>query len=167
MGWSNISIPSMRSEAWFGDRVVPAFADRPRSLWQMVTDAAARNPDGEALICGSERLTWRETLQRSSAIAAGLQALDLQKGDRLALLLENRIEFVLALFGAAQLGLVTVLLSTRQQKPEIAYVMANCGAKAILHESTLGERLPDAADVPELVHRISIGAFAGSLPFVV
>jgi acyl-CoA synthetase (AMP-forming)/AMP-acid ligase II len=165
MGWSNISIPSMRSEAWFGDRVVPAFADRPRSLWQMVTDAAARNPDGEALICGSERLTWRETLQRSSAIAAGLQALDLQKGDRLALLLENRIEFVLALFGAAQLGLVTVLLSTRQQKPEIAYVMANCGAKAILHESTLGERLPDAADVPELVHRISIGAFAGSLPF--
>lgn len=165
MGWSNISIPPMRSEAWFGDRIVPAFADRPHSIWQMVTDAAARRPDGEALVCGDERLTWRQTMQRSSAIAAGLQALGLRSGDRLALLLDNRIEFVLALFGAAQLGLVTVLLSTRQQKPEIAYVLTNCGARAILHEATLSERLPDPADVPELVHRVSTGASAGSLPF--
>ena len=165
MGWSNISIPPMRSEAWFGDRIVPAFANRPRSIWQMVTDATARCPDGEALVFGDERLTWRETMQRSSAIATGLQALGLRSGDRLALLLDNRIEFVLALFGAAQLGLVTVLLSTRQQKPEIAYVLANCGAKAILHEATLSERLPDPADVPDLIHRVSTGASAGSLSF--
>ncbi len=165
MGWSTTAIPAMRMEAWFGDRMVPTFCDRPRNIWQMVTEAAARHPDADALICGDERLSWRETARRASTIAAGLHDLGLRSGDRLALLLDNRIEFVLALYGAARLGLVTVLLSTRQQKPEIAYVLADCGAKAIIHEASLSERLPDPVDVPELVHRVSLGDATASLPF--
>ena len=53
-------------------------------------------------------------------------------------------------------GLVTVLLSTRQQKPEIAYVLADCGAKILIHEASLADRLPDASDVPDVIHRIAI-----------
>jgi long-chain acyl-CoA synthetase len=45
-----------------------------------------------------------------------------------ALLLGNRIEFPLTMFAAAHLGAVTVLLGTRQQKPEIAHVLTDCGA---------------------------------------
>ena len=85
-----------------------------------------------------------------------------QPGDRVALLLGNRIEFVLLLFAAAQLGAITVLLSTRQQKPEIAYALNDCGAVMIIHEATLAERLPDAGDVPELKVRIAIDDSAGS-----
>ena len=47
---------------------MPAFADRPHSIWQMVIDVAAKRPDGEALVCGDERLTWRETMQRTEAV---------------------------------------------------------------------------------------------------
>jgi len=53
-------------------------------------------------------------------------------------------------------GAVTVLLSTRQQRPEIAYVLADCGARLLIHEATLADRLPDARDVPGLMHRIAI-----------
>jgi acyl-CoA synthetase (AMP-forming)/AMP-acid ligase II len=77
-------------------------------------------------------------------------------------LLGNRIEFALAMFGAAHLGLVTVVLSTRQQKPEIAYVLGDCGAKLLIHEATLADRLPDARDVPDLVHRISVDDAEGA-----
>jgi acyl-CoA synthetase (AMP-forming)/AMP-acid ligase II len=156
MTWSQYSIPAMQLEARFGDRVVPAFCERPKSIWAMVSAAAARNPDGEALVCGSRRMTWRDVAQQSADVAAGLRKLGLQSGDRIALLLGNRIEFVLAMFGAANLGAVTVLLSTRQQKPEIAYVLNDCGAKLLIHEGTLADRLPDARDVPGLMHRISI-----------
>jgi len=52
MDWSHYSIPAMQLEARFGDRIVPAFCERPRSIWAMVSDAASRNPDGEALVCG-------------------------------------------------------------------------------------------------------------------
>jgi len=155
----------MRHEARFGDRVVLAFSERPKSIWEMVESAAARNPDGEALICGERRITWRHVVPQSAQIAAGLRDKGLKRGDRVALLLGNRIEFVLSLFAAAQLGLVTVLLSTRQQKPEIAYVLADCGARLLIHEAALAGRLPDAGDVPELVHRIAIDDDVARSPF--
>jgi long-chain acyl-CoA synthetase len=156
MDWSHVSIPPLQREARFSDRVVPAFCERPRSVWAMVTDAVSRNPDGEALICGDRRMTWREVAQQSVRIAAGMQKLGLQTGDRVALLLGNRIEFVLAILGAAHLGLVTVLLSIRQQKPEIAYILNNCGAKLLLHEATLAERLPGADEIPSVIHRVAV-----------
>ncbi|MBR0696083.1 class I adenylate-forming enzyme family protein [Bradyrhizobium lablabi] len=155
MDWAQHSIPPMRLEPRFGDRVVLAFRERPDSLWAMIAEAVAHNGDGEALICGRTRLTWREVALQSAKVAQGFRKLGLQSGDRVAILLGNRIEFVLTMFAAVHAGLVTVLLSTRQQKPEIAYVLADCGAKLLVHEATLADRVPDAADVPDLLHRIS------------
>ena len=156
MDWSDAAIPPMRLESRFGDRVVPAFCERPKNLWAMVEQAAARNGVGEALVCGDQRLSWREAVRRAQQIAAGFGKLGLQRGDRVAILLGNRIEFPLVLFAAAQAGLVTVLLGTRQQKPEIAYVLTDCGARCLIHEASLSERVPDARDVPELAHRIVV-----------
>src|SRR2546421_1588005 len=156
MDWSKHSIPAMRLEARFGDRLVPVFCERPKNVWTMILQAAAKNPDGEAVICGERRMTWREAVAQSAQIAAGFQKLGLQSGDRVAVLLGNRIEFVLTIFAAAHAGLVTVLLSTRQQKPEIAYVLTDCGAKVLVHEAGLADRLPDARDVPELKRRVAV-----------
>src|SRR5690349_13795318 len=154
--WAQYTTAAMHREARFGDRIVEAFAQRPKSIWGMVEEAVARNGDGEALICGERRLRWRDVASQSAQVAAGFRDKGLQRGDRIALLLGNRIEFVLAIFAAARLGLVTVLLSTRQQKPEIAYVLADCGAKLLLHEAGLVDRLPDARDVPDLLHRLAV-----------
>lgn len=156
MDWSQSQLPSMRYEARFGDRVVPAFRDRPASLWAMIAEACARNPDGEALIAGNVRLSWQQAVEQAARIAAGFRRLGLQRGDRVAILLGNRVEFPLLLFAAAHEGLVTVLLGTRQQKPEIAYVLTDCGAKILIHEAALAERLPDAQDVPDVMHRIAV-----------
>jgi acyl-CoA synthetase (AMP-forming)/AMP-acid ligase II len=60
------------------------------------------------------------------------------------------------MFAAAHAGLVTVLLGTRQQKPEIAYVLTDCGAKLLIHEAQLANRVPDAHEVPDLLHRIVV-----------
>lgn len=165
MDWSHYSIPAMQLEARFGDRVVPAFCERPKSIWAMVSAAASENPDGEALVCGDRRMTWREVARQSAQVAAGLQNMGVQSGDRIALLLGNRIEFVLAMFGAAHLGAVTVLLSTRQQKPEIAYVLTDCGARLLIHEAWLADRLPDPRDVPDLMLRISVDDDAAASQF--
>jgi acyl-CoA synthetase (AMP-forming)/AMP-acid ligase II len=156
MDWSKFSIPTMRLETRFSDRVVPAFCERPRNIWDMVARAAAKNPDAEALVCGDKRMSWREVVQESQRIAAGFQKLGLKPGDRVAILLGNRIEFPLILFAAAHQGLITVLLGTRQQKPEIAYVLNDCGASLLIHEASLADRVPEARDVAQLKHRIVI-----------
>jgi acyl-CoA synthetase (AMP-forming)/AMP-acid ligase II len=163
MDWFGQSIPDLRLETRFGDRLVPAFTERPYSLWQMLEDAAARRSDGEALICESERLTWPEVLAQSARVAAGLTARGLVPGDRIALLLGNRTAFVLTLFAAARLGLVSVVLSTRQQTPELAYALTDSGARLIIHETELTDRLPESSVVPELAHRIAMKSFADLL----
>ena len=156
MHWSRHPIPPMRLESRFGDRVVPAFAARPTSIWAMVAEAAATDPGGDALVCGDRRMTWGEVADASARVAGGLRGLGLIRGDRVAVLLGNRIEFVLSVFAAARLGLVTVLLSPRQQTPEIAYVLNDCGSKLLIHEAGLADRLPEARDVPALTHRIAV-----------
>ena len=156
MDWSQYPIPAMQLQARFGDRVVPVFGERPRSIWAMIADAASRNPDGEALVCGDVRMNWREVVQRSKDVAAGFHRLGLQRGDRVAVLLGNRIEFALTMFAAAHAGLITVLLGTRQQKPEIAYVLTDCGARLLIHEAGLADRVPEARDVPDVQHRIAV-----------
>src|SRR5947209_1565391 len=98
MDWANHKIPTMRLEARFSDRVISTFCDRPTHIWSMVAEAAARNPDGEALICGETRMSWREVARQSAQVAAGFRKIGLKRGDRVAVLLGNRVEFVLTLF---------------------------------------------------------------------
>src|ERR1700738_4685851 len=76
-----------------------------------------------------------------------------------------RLQHILTAWRAAHIGAVTVLLSTRQQKPEIAYVLADCGAKLLIHEAALADRLPDACDVPDLAHRIAVEDAGGAAAF--
>jgi acyl-CoA synthetase (AMP-forming)/AMP-acid ligase II len=167
MDWSKFSIPAMRQEQRFGDRVVPAFCERPGNIWDMVARAAAKNPDAEALVCGSKRMSWRDVIRESQRIADGFRKLGLKPGDRVAILLGNRIEFPLILFAAAHQGLIAVLLGTRQQKPEIAYVLTDCGASCLIHEAALADRVPDARDVAEVRHRIVVDDDARRSDFAV
>src|SRR6201995_3449566 len=118
MDWSNVPIPAMRLEQRFGDRVVPAFCERPANIWVMLARGASKNSDAEALACGDQRMNWCEVITTSQRIAGGFRKLGLKPGDRVAILLGNRIAFPLILFAAAHQGLITVLLVTRQQKPD-------------------------------------------------
>ena len=157
--------PATRFEAHYGDRVVRCFSERPASVYAMLLDAVQRNPDGDAIICGDSRITYRDLLDLSSRMAAGLAARGIAAGDRVALLLGNRNEFVITLFAVARLGAITVPLSIREQTPGLAYMLNDCAAALVVHEADLGDRLPAAAEVPSLRVRVSVGACAGSEEF--
>ena len=163
--WQDIW-PPRRLEAHYGDRVVACFAERPASVFAMLQEAVARNPDGDALVCGDERLSYRELLAQSGQLAAGLVAQGVVQGDRVAMVLGNRNEFVVTLFAAVRIGAIAVPISIREQTPGLAYMLAHCAAKVLVHEADLAEVLPAAADLPALRSRVAVGgACAGSLPF--
>ena len=64
---------------------------------------------------GGARISYRELAGRVVRLAAGLAAQGVRPGDRVALLLGNRPEFVVTLFAAARLGAIAVPLSVREQ----------------------------------------------------
>jgi acyl-CoA synthetase (AMP-forming)/AMP-acid ligase II len=144
----------VRDEAHFGERVVRCFAGRPVNFWEIFENAVKRNGDGEALVSGNERLSWGALDERVARAAAGLSRRGIKRGDRVALLLGNRSEFVVTLFAAARLGAIVVPLNIRSQKPELAYVLEHCAASLIVHETELADRLP------ELPPRIAVRDFS-------
>jgi O-succinylbenzoic acid--CoA ligase len=163
-GWDNA--PEMRWEAHYGDRVARCFAKRPAGVDRILREAVARVPEAEALVDGERRFTYAQLDRAVDNVAANLAARGLRAGDRVALLLGNRAEFAFALFGVIRAGGVVVPLNTREQKPEIAFNVENSGAVALIFESGLADRIPDAASVPSLRLSASVGDdVPGAVPF--
>jgi long-chain acyl-CoA synthetase len=161
-------VPSIRWERHYADRVVRCFIDRPHSAYALLSQAAARNPDGEALVCGAERLSYREFEQAVARCAAGLQAHGIGRDDRVALLLGNGIAFPLVMFAALRLGAIAVPLSIREQSQGLAYMLNHSGAKLLVHDAALADRLPRPTDTPDLAHRIAVapGAPYSAMPLL-
>jgi long-chain acyl-CoA synthetase len=78
---------------------------------------------------GWQTLTWGQTRQRVLELAAGFAALGLGKGERVALMLPNRAEHVLADLAAVHAGGTPVTFYATLAAEQIAYVAANCDAK--------------------------------------
>ncbi len=89
-------------------------------------------------------LTFADWDARSSRLANGLRALGLQKGDRVALLAYNCIEWMEIYVAVARAGLVAVPLNFRLLGPEIAYIVSHSEARAVIVQDDLRERV-DAA----------------------
>jgi long-chain acyl-CoA synthetase len=155
--WIGTDGPQLRLEAHFGDRVVACFPDRPQSLYALLAEAAARRPGGEAVVCEETRLTYGDLSRAVEQLSAALAAEGVAAGDRVAMLIGNRTEFVTVLFALARLGAIAVPMGLRLQGPEIAHVLADCGASVLIHEADLADRLPPPAEVPGLARHVAVG----------
>lgn len=85
-----------------------------------------------ALIYGDVRLTWREANARANRFVNSLQKLGLRRGDRIALYARNSHQWVEALFGLAKIGAVSVTVNYRLTAAEVAYIVQDAGAVAII-----------------------------------
>lgn len=78
-----------------------------------------------------ESYTWSEVGERVSSIARRLDELGLQKGDRLAILSENRPEWALTDLAAQCLGIATVPIYPSLTSEEVAYILRDSGARVL------------------------------------
>ena len=107
--------------------------------------AAERRPGAEAL----PGITYAELHERAARIAGGL---GLEPGERLATVLDNRVETALLYWAAQWCGAVFVPLSWRASKADLDYCIEDCGAQVvILEDSTLpdGPEHPGAFDLDD------------------
>src|SRR3954468_1739706 len=97
---------------------------------------AAANPDKEAIVeygeHGVRRLTWGELDATINRLAGALVARGLSGGGRVALMLPNGIEYLIAQQALARIGGTAVQIGYRSKAPEIAYILQNAEPKATL-----------------------------------
>jgi fatty-acyl-CoA synthase len=110
---------------------------RSRTLWQALSDAAAFDPSRIALVAADDegviqRLTYGDLLKRIRAFSAGLASIGVERGDRVVLWMTNRLEWVISCFAAVRLGAAVVPVNTFLKPPEIAYCIAQSGARHLI-----------------------------------
>lgn len=128
-------IPPVRFET-LGD-MVRANAGRapgaPALLWEADAAEGVSGLGAVADKSGAAQVLTHEALNAAAnRFAAALAALGFEKGGRAALLLGNRPEFVIAYYGAAKAGVVTVPINNRLSGREISYILSDSGARLLI-----------------------------------
>lgn len=129
--------------------------DRYQSLVDMFEQATARYADQPAFMNMGEVMTFRKLEERSRAFAAYLQqGLGLQKGDRVALMMPNLLQYPVALFGILRAGMVVVNVNPLYTPRELEHQLNDSGASAIVIVSNFAHTLEKVVDKTQVKHVI-------------
>lgn len=109
------------------------------SLGDLLLTAADRVPDQDAVVLPQKRRSYAQIRDRAIRIALSLQALGIEPGDHVGLLLPTGMDFIESMFGIALLGAVTVPVNARYQPPELAYVLENADIRILLTTDKIAE----------------------------
>jgi acyl-CoA synthetase (AMP-forming)/AMP-acid ligase II len=140
---------SARIESLTLDRLL----DRAATDWAELT----------AVVDGTRRTTYRELAGQCRDVAGGLAALGVTKGDRVAIWMPNRLEWVHAFFGAISAGAVVVPLNTALSPAEAMYQIAHSGASVLIVCATfrgrdyLADSLTVRDQVPQSLSLVVVG----------
>ncbi|MDY4313861.1 long-chain-fatty-acid--CoA ligase FadD [Pectobacterium actinidiae] len=116
--------------------------DRYSSLIDMFENGVRRYADRPAFINMGEVMTFRKLEERSRAFAAYLQnQLKLQKGDRVALMMPNLLQYPVALFGVLRAGMVVVNVNPLYTPRELEHQLKDSGASTIVIVSNFAHTL--------------------------
>jgi fatty-acyl-CoA synthase len=109
-------------------------------------------PDKTAVVYGERRLTYRELADEATRVAHALRASGIQPGDRVAYLMPNLPEMLVAQFAVPLAGAVLVSVNTRLSDEEIAYILNHSGATVLVTDSAF---LPQVASAVQNVPTVT------------
>ncbi|MEM7189148.1 MAG: AMP-binding protein [Pseudomonadota bacterium] len=113
---------------------------------QVLTRHARLTPDAQGARDLERSLTFADWNARACRLANALSGIGLDKGDRVALLAYNRLEWVEIYTAAAKAGLVVVPINFRLTATEVAFIVKDSGATAVLVESALAHLIEEPRD---------------------
>jgi fatty-acyl-CoA synthase len=116
-----------------------------QTLGDLVDEIAARRPTGEAIVFRDERLDYTALKTRVDAFARSLLAVGVRRGDRVALLVTNRPEWIICTLAVAKIGAIVAAISTFSTPRELDWALGHCRAVALVTlDAFRGRRFLDA-----------------------
>lgn len=144
---------------------IPHEIDIPKiPLHQFLTDAYKANPERVAIHFMGKELTYKELYESALKFANYLQILGVEKGDRIAVMLPNCPQSVIAYYGILYAGGVVVQTNPLYTERELQYQMADSGAKIILSLDILYPRITKILKETQ-IENIIITGIKDYLPF--
>src|ERR1700744_2033700 len=118
-------------------------SERPTTMCEAFQRAAAADPDAVALRTpgDTQTLTGRESPADFRRFAAGLHGIGVRRGDTVALMMANRIEFYPLEVGAQHLGATSFSVYNTLPGEQLVYVFGNAGTKVVICEQQYVDRI--------------------------
>jgi long-chain acyl-CoA synthetase len=113
------------------------------SLGKMLSESAERYAENWAVIHGEVRITYRELNRAACALGNHLRSLGLGKGDKVALMLPNCPEFVIAYFAVQKVGGVAVTLNVQSTPYELLHLLGNSDSQCLITQGALAKRFEE------------------------
>ena len=123
-----------------------SFLERSARVW----------PDKIAVVYGGRRLTYSELAAEAMRVALALQASGVEPGDRVAYLMPNLPEMLIAHYAVPLAGGVLVAVNTRLTAEEVAYMLQHSGAKIVVADAALLATAAAAANDVEAVAQLVV-----------
>ncbi|PRG94066.1 ATP-dependent acyl-CoA ligase [Burkholderia multivorans] len=137
------------------DTIVEQCADEPavvslRTLPALLAARVARNAEGPLFSDGTTVWSGADAIEIAARRAGTLAAHGIKRGDRVALLCGNRVEFMEVVLGCGWLGAVVVPINTASRGPQLEHILRNSGARLLVAEAHLVDVVHalDARDLP-------------------
>jgi long-chain acyl-CoA synthetase len=137
--------------------------DAYRSLPELLEHAFRRYADRDALCCMESRLTYRDLEQMSEALGAWLQSRGLERGSRVALMMPNVPQYLVALAAVLRAGYVVVNVNPLYTARELEHQLKDSGAEAIVVLENFAATLEECIDRVPVKHVVlaTIGDLLG------
>ncbi len=110
------------------------------NVWSILSAAAAKSPERQALRQGYRVLDYRAAMHAATRLAATLHSRGVQPGDRVGCLMHNDIDHFIACFGVAAAGAILVSLNTRLLAGELRTILLHSETGLLLHDAAHAER---------------------------
>ena len=113
-------------------------AQRPlRLLQDSLQRTAEEYPDKIAIVSGVDRISYGQLWKRSVQMANALRLRGVQRGDRVAIYLDNTWQCAVSIFGSLIADAAFVLINPQTKSDKLAYILNDSGARALVAESAL------------------------------
>ncbi len=139
---------------------VPAEVEVPlKSVGQAFDEATDRDPGRTAVVFYGRSISYRELREATDRLACALARLGLKKGDRVALYLVNSPQFIIAYFAALKCGAIVTPISPVYTSHEVRYQLEDSGARAVICQDALYEKVARTGVRVEFVVVTNVGEY--------
>ena len=131
-----------------------------RSIPDMFLKRVAASPDGRAFGypggAGPQWMTWQQVGERAKAVAAGLHGLGVGAEERVAILANTRLEWVIADLGIMCAGAATTTVYPTTEPEDATFIIADSGSKVVIAENPMQAGKLSGATLPDVSHVVLI-----------
>ncbi len=130
-------------------------ADKYQNINEMFEETFRKNADKAAFINMGQSLTYKDLEEKSTAFAAYLQnSLKMKKGERIALMMPNLLQYPITILGALKAGLVVVNVNPLYTPRELQHQLRDSGATTIVAVTNFGNNLQKVIGKTSIKHVI-------------